>query len=62
MLLLSSAGHSRAMVITGAFVSDVMRRLSQAEMRGEQVSLTRSFQVGLRRFFPNLALRSLRRS
>jgi hypothetical protein len=62
--LLSNAGQSRSLAILGVFVSDVMRRLSQAavlygafqDMRGNRVSLTQSFQVGLRRFFPIVGL------
>jgi hypothetical protein len=50
-VLLSNAGESRSLVIFGAFVSDVMRRLSQAvvlystfqDMRGNRVSITQSF-------------------
>jgi hypothetical protein len=52
------------LVIFGAFVSDVMRRLSQAvvlystfqDMRGNRVSITQSFQVSLRRFLPIVGL------
>jgi hypothetical protein len=63
-VLLSNAGESRSLVILGAFVSDVMRRLSQAvvlysafqDMRGNRVSITQSFQVGMRRFFPIVGL------
>jgi hypothetical protein len=63
-VLLSNAGESRSLVILGAFVSDVMRRLGQAvvlysafqDMRGNRVSITQSFQVGMRRFFPIVGL------
>jgi hypothetical protein len=63
-ILLEDLGQSRGWVIFGLFLSDVMRRLSQAallhgafqQMRGKPVSLTQSFQVGLRRFFPVIRL------
>jgi hypothetical protein len=63
-VLFSSAGHGRVMTVIAIFVSGVMGRLSQAvvlyrafqEMRGERVSIFRSFQVGWRRFLPNLGL------
>jgi hypothetical protein len=62
--LFKDAGQSRGWVIFIFFVSDVLRRLSQAvvlysafqEMRGQPVSLIQSFQVGLRRFFPIIGL------
>jgi hypothetical protein len=63
-VLFSNVGHSRVMTVIAVFVSGVMGRLSQAvvlyrafqEMRGERVSIFRSFQVGWRRFLPNLGL------
>jgi hypothetical protein len=63
-LLLMDPGQSRGMVIAGAVLADVMRRLSQAmliygafqELRGQPVSLGQSLQAGLRRIIPVIGL------
>jgi hypothetical protein len=63
-LLLMDPGQSRGMVIAGAVLADVMRRLSQAmliygafrELRGQPVSLGQSVQAGLRRIIPVIGL------
>jgi hypothetical protein len=63
-LLFTNPGHSRGLILAGAFVSDVMRRLSQAmlvygafqELRGKPVSLLQSLQVGWQRIVPVIGL------
>jgi branched-subunit amino acid transport protein AzlD len=63
-LLLTNLGHSRGLIVAGAFVSDMMRRLSQAmlvhgafqELRGKPVSLLQSLQVGWQRILPVIGL------
>jgi hypothetical protein len=63
-LLFTNPGQSRGLIIAGALVSDMMRRLSQAmlvhgalqELRGKPVSLLRSLQVGCQRILPVIGL------
>jgi hypothetical protein len=60
----ANPGQSRGLVLAGALLSDVMRRLSQAmviygafqELRGQPVSLVESLQVGGRRIIPVIGL------
>ena len=63
-LLFTNPGQNLGLIFGGAFVSDVMRRLSQAmlvygafqELRGKPVSLLQSLQAGWRRILPVIGL------
>jgi hypothetical protein len=63
-LLFTNLGHSRGLIVAGAFVSDLMRRVSQAmlvygafqELRGKPVSLLQSLKVGWQRILPVIGL------
>jgi hypothetical protein len=63
-LLFTKPGQNQGLIFVGAFVSDMLRRLSQAmlvygafqEMRGKPVSLVESLQVGFRRIVPVVGL------
>jgi hypothetical protein len=63
-LLFTNPGKNGGIIIIGAFVSDVMRKLSQAlvlygafqQTRGKPVSLVESLRVGFRRIVPVIGL------
>jgi hypothetical protein len=63
-LVFTNSGQNQGLIISGAFVGDMLRRLSQAllifgafqEMRGKPVSLVESLQVGFRRIVPVIGL------